>query len=293
MSLPRQIIPGATHFVTRTTTQREFLLKPSEFVNQVFLYCLAVAAERTGVIVHAVCVMSNHYHAVLTDPLGKLPEFYGWLHEFVGKCLNIHYDREGNFWSTDETSVVRLVDHDAVLRKLAYTITNPVTAGLVSHHTQWPGVVLYKPGRITVERPKIFFRECGPTPARATLELVAAPIGVDAAHVTNIVEHKVTAREATKRAEMHARGQRFLGRARVLAQRHTQRPASYRRKRGLSPRIATRNKWARIEAMQRCKVFVAQYREAWKAWAAGVRDVVFPVGTYLMAQRFDVAVADT
>ena len=274
-------------------TQRQFLLKPSAFVNQVFLYCLAVAAERTGVIVHAVCAMSNHYHALVTDPFGRLPEFYGWLHEFVGKCLNTHYGRGENLWSTDATSCVRLVDHDAVLDKLAYTITNPVTAGLVSHHTQWPGLLLYKPGAATVERPKVFFREHGPTPARATLALVAAPIGVDAPHVTDVVTRVVTAREAKKRAEMHARGQRFLGRAGVLAQRHTSRPASFRHRRGISPRIATRNKWARIEALQRCKAFVVQYREAWRRWVAGTRDVIFPVGTYLIARRFDVAIADT
>ena len=291
--MPRQIIPGATYMLTRATTQREFLLKPSAFVNQVFLYCLAVAAERTGVVVHAVCVMSNHYHALLTDPLGKLPEFYGWLHEFVGKCLNAHYGRWENFWSTEATSCVRLVDDDAVLDKLAYTITNPVTAELVSHHAQWPGVLLYKPGHITIERPRGFFRECGPTPARVALELVAAPIGVDGAHVTQVVDRVVTARETKKRAEMHAKGHRFLGRAGVLAQRRTTRPVSYRRKRGISPRIATRNKWARIEALQRCKSFVAEYREAWRRWSAGARDVVFPSGTYLMARRFDVAIADT
>jgi hypothetical protein len=57
--------------------------------HQVFLCCLAVAAERWGVIVHAVCMLSNHYRAVVTDPFGRLPEFYGWLHEFVGKALNL------------------------------------------------------------------------------------------------------------------------------------------------------------------------------------------------------------
>jgi len=61
MSRPRQIVPGATVFVTRRCTQRQFLLKPSRLVNQVFLYCLAYAAARHGILVHAFIVMSNHF----------------------------------------------------------------------------------------------------------------------------------------------------------------------------------------------------------------------------------------
>jgi hypothetical protein len=57
--------------------------------------------------------------------------------------------------------------------------------------------------------------------------------------------------------------------------------------------VASRNKWARLEALQRCKQFATDYREAWRRWCAGVRDIVFPAGTYLMARRFDVAVAET
>lgn len=62
--------------------------------------------------------------------------------------------------------------------------------------------------------------------------------------------------------------------------------------RKLSPRVACRNKWACIEALQRCKQFVEDYRDTWCRWCAGARDVLFPAGTYLMARRFDVAVAE-
>ena len=50
---------------------------------------------------------------------------------------------------------------------------------------------------------------------------------------------------------------------------------------------------ARVEALQRCKLFVADYRDALRRWCAGARDAVFPAGTYLMAWRFDVAIAET
>ena len=89
--LPRQILPGSTYLVTRRCTKRQFLLKPSKRTNRVFLYCLAHACEVTGVQVHAVTVMSNHYHAVVTDPEGRLPKFAELLNKYVAKCQNAGY----------------------------------------------------------------------------------------------------------------------------------------------------------------------------------------------------------
>ncbi|MBK6848690.1 MAG: hypothetical protein IPG96_14555 [Proteobacteria bacterium] len=62
MSLPRPVIAGETLLVTRRCVQRQFLLRPSATVNGIIGYCLAVAAERYGVRVHAFCVLSNHLH---------------------------------------------------------------------------------------------------------------------------------------------------------------------------------------------------------------------------------------
>ncbi len=65
---PRQILPGTAYLVTRRSAQREFLLKPTELTTAIFKYVLAVAAQRSGVRLHAACVLSSHYHLVLTDP---------------------------------------------------------------------------------------------------------------------------------------------------------------------------------------------------------------------------------
>ena len=54
--------------VTRRCTQRTFLLRPDEVTNQVFLYCLAYAAQKTGVQVLYAMVMSNHHHAIVHPP---------------------------------------------------------------------------------------------------------------------------------------------------------------------------------------------------------------------------------
>jgi putative transposase len=291
MSLPRQIIPGSTCMVTRRCANRQFFLKPSEIVEQIFLYCLAVAAARTGVLIHAVNVMSNHYHLIATDPFGRMPEFYGWVHEFVGRALNAHYGRWENFWSTAATSCLRLIDDDAILDKIVYTLANPVQAGLVSDGNDWPGIRLYEPTRREIKRPA-FFRSNGPLPETVIFELTPPPLMTTANHsVFDRIREALSIREAQLREGMMRAGRRFLGKDAVCAQRITGRPAGDEPRRGLSPRIACRDKWRRIEALVRGKQFVPDYRDARRRWNAGARDVLFPHGTYLMVRRHGVAVA--
>jgi REP-associated tyrosine transposase len=41
-------------------------------------------------------VMSNHWHVALTDPHGRIPEFAGWVHKNVAKCVNAGIGRWEN-----------------------------------------------------------------------------------------------------------------------------------------------------------------------------------------------------
>jgi putative transposase len=291
MSAPRQIIPGATYMISRRCSQRQFLLKPSAYVTQVFLYCLAVAAERTGMLIHAVTVMSNHYHLVATDPEGRLPEFCAWLHEFVAKALNAHYGRWENFWAPEPTSYVRLLGAADVLAKTIYTLANPVAAGLVARGNDWPGIRIFSPGRRRIRRPAGFFRWNGPTPEVATLNIVAPPIGLSSDEAYRRVRDEVERHEADLRRQRASAGLGFLGVAGVRAQETTDVPTAPEPRRELSPTIACRNKWQRIEALHRCKEFVRRYREALRAWTSSLATVLFPPGTYQMARRYAVPIA--
>ncbi len=70
MTAPRQIRKNVTYLITRRCFSRMFLLRPSAVVTSVFEYVLAVKAKQYGIQLHAYCVLSNHWHCVLTDPLG-------------------------------------------------------------------------------------------------------------------------------------------------------------------------------------------------------------------------------
>jgi len=297
VTAPRRIVKDTTYLVTRRCSQREFLLKPSVLTNLVFRYVLAVAAARYGVLVHAVCVMSNHFHLVVTDRRANLPAFSQFLDGVVAKALNALYGRWENFWAPCSYSAVALVSPEDIVEKVAYTLANPASAGLVEHGRQWPGVwsdprSIGRPGE-RVERPGHYFAKDGSMPEDETL-VFSVPPGFESAEAFEAqVITRVNELEKQAAAERKARGVAVLGARRVLKQRHTDRPALGEPRRALNPRIAGRDKWKRIEALGRMVSFLAHHRDALVKYCRGEQDVVFPLGTYLMRVRFGVPCASS
>ncbi|HEY3359058.1 MAG TPA: hypothetical protein VGQ83_37755 [Polyangia bacterium] len=286
--LPRQILPGATYLISRRCTQRQFLLRPTATTTDILTYCLAVAAVRCGIRVHAVCAMGNHYHAIVTDPDARLPEFLAYFNKHAAKAINASLGRWENLWASEAPSCVRLLDADDVLEKMRYLVCNAVVAGLVKRAKRWPGLLRYLPRHSTrALRPQVFFREDGPMPTVVELELTLPP-ALAALGVTEVEARLSTAvrdtedRIARERADA---GRPFLGEEAVLAQQPTDWPNSREPRRVLSPQVAGRSKWHRIEALQRLKSFVADYRDAWTRWRAGEGSVVFPFGTYALRRH--------
>src|SRR5512141_3450550 len=131
MTAPRQILTGTTYLVTRRCFQRQFLLRPCATTNDIFLYVLAVAARRFGIAVHAFCVMSNHFHLVVTDPYARLPAFEQYLDSLVARAVNASLGRWESFWAPSSYSAVALATPEDIVDKAAYVLANPVAAGLV------------------------------------------------------------------------------------------------------------------------------------------------------------------
>ena len=295
MTAPRQVLPGVTYFITRRCFDRRFLLRPSPLVNAVFEYVLASKAKEYGILLHAYCVLSNHCHCVLTDPRGRLPEFQRDLGSTVARALNAAHGRWEYFWAPGSYSAVALQTAEDVLDKMAYTLANPVAAGLVRHGSEWPGL-WSAPKRIgagprEVKRPDHYFREEGRSPRTASLELVCPEGFGSVEELRRRLTEALTEREDRAARELAEAGRSFMGARRVLAQNPFARPAPDEPRRGLRPRIASRDKWRRIEAIGRLRTFLAEYREAWRAFKAGARAVVFPEGTYWMRVACGVACA--
>ncbi len=100
-----------------------------------------------------------------------------------------------------------------------------------------------------------------------------------------MVLERVSVGEETAAADRHRTGATVFGRKNVLAQKWSDRPDSREPRRQLSPRVAARSKWSRIQALLRNRAFRDAYAAARASFAAGIRDVVFPAGTYWL-RRF-------
>jgi REP element-mobilizing transposase RayT len=287
MSFPRKVIAGATYLVTRRCAQREFLLRPSEATNQVFQFLLAVMANRHKIILHGYCVLSNHVHLLVTDPEARLPDFQRDLNSLVARSLNVKLGRREGFWASGcSYSAVTLLSSTDVLEKAVYVLANPVEAGLVQAGREWPGSWSSPDqiggDRITLHRPKFFFRSKGPLPETAELVLKPPPGFVSLAAFRDTLVKALAAREEEIRTKRAAEGRGFLGARKVLAQKPTSRPSAQEAKGALNPRIAGRDKWKRIEALLGLVEFRRAYRAAFARLRQGERDVVFPRGTYLL-----------
>ena len=226
MTMPRPIHKNTSYLLTRRCTQRQFLLVPRVVTTQIFTYVLALAAEKTGVLVHAVAVLSNHWHTTLSDPEGRMPEFMAYVHKYVAKAVNVSLDRCENLWATEQPSLVRLEDDDSMWEKMIYTLLNPVAAGLVRDPSQWPGLWGYR-GEITVTRPEVYFREDGNMPEKATLRFTPPPVADAYASVEafyTAFEADLERRRRALVAEMAAEGRGFMGPEAVLRQDVYDRP---------------------------------------------------------------------
>ena len=172
MSLPRRLVPGQTHTVTRRTARRAALLRPSPKVNQILLYCLGVAQHNNpGATLFTLVAMANHLHLTVVDEPAEageagpdappersaLPGFFRDLHSLAARGLNAHYGRAESLWSNPGSyDNVEVHQREALERQIVYQMANPVQAGLVERPGDWPGVSFLPEDfgtSIVVERP--------------------------------------------------------------------------------------------------------------------------------------------
>jgi REP element-mobilizing transposase RayT len=283
--------------ITRRCTQRQFLMRPDRETNNAFIYCLAIAAERYRIRVLFTAALSNHHHTGIEDPEGNYPAFLEHFHKLFAKCQNALRGRWENFWSSEQTSVVRLVDPGDVVDKMVYALTNPVKDKLVEKAHHWPGVssldALMHGKTLVASRPRHFFRDEGGMPDVVSLSISRPTAFKDLSQkeFAAMVDLRIRAIEESTADQRRLTGVRVVGRRAVLAQNWSARPMSREPRRQLDPRVAARSKWSRIEALLRDRAFRDAYIAARDSFVAGVRDAVFPAGTYWLRRFVQAACA--
>lgn len=285
---PRCVLPGVTSLLTRRCSERRYLLLPDPTVKQIFEYLLGLLSKEYDIAIHAYVAMSNHYHLVVTDTNGRLPDFQRELNSMLARAINRHWGRTEAFWDRRSYSNVKLLEEQDVVAKMAYTLANPVRARLVNQANEWTGatsagVVFGQARQIT--RPENFFRKSMPKVAELVLTRPAGLKGLSDAQVFEQVQADVARREAEHR---------LLGKPatmnKVLRQKWWWSPTTSE-PRGQSQPTVAGCKWARIEALQRSKEWLTAYYDCLAQFVAGTRDVIFPPGTWQMCARLRCPVA--
>jgi hypothetical protein len=269
--------------LNRRCTQRQFLMRPDDEMNNAFLYCLIEAAQKFDIVLLLSMMMSNHAHTPFFDPKGFAVEFMHRFNTNLAKCVNAYRGRWENMWSSEPPCLVELVELDDLVNKLIYTATNPVKDGLVEKVHHWPGPktvnALLEGRTLKARRPAFLFRDDGPMPEKVETTLVIPAELGDHDEIVARVRAGITAVEDMCARLRALDNSSVLGRRRILRQSWRDCPTTHEPRRGLRPRVAARSKWARIETLRRNKAFQLAYRDARQGWLAG-DDVVFPAGTY-------------
>lgn len=137
-ALPRplrdQVEGGIYHLVSRGV--RKLPIFTDDRDRERFLWLLDVTAERYGWQIHAYCLMTNHFHLLVTTPdpnvsagmqylNGRYCQWFNWRHSFEGHVV------EKRFFSS-------LMKTDEQLLTVArYIVLNPVRAGMCRSAADW------------------------------------------------------------------------------------------------------------------------------------------------------------
>ncbi len=132
MGRPLRItFPGAYYHITARGNEQKDIFK-SRRDREKFLSYLESAVTRYGAIIHAYCLMDNHYHLLLETPVGNLPEVMRHINGAYTNYFNTKRKRAGHLFQGRYKAI--LIEADEYLKELSrYIHLNPVRVGIVEN----------------------------------------------------------------------------------------------------------------------------------------------------------------
>lgn len=127
--------PGALYHITsRGNAKQEIFLDEKDFVNFLNILCLVV--KRYNFILHAYCLMTNHYHLLIETPDGNLSKGMRQLNGLYTQKFNTRHNKVGHLLQGRYKAII--VDKDNYLLELCrYIVLNPLRARMVENLESW------------------------------------------------------------------------------------------------------------------------------------------------------------
>lgn len=111
------------HVMARGNERREVFRDEKD--RERFLETVAEAVERFGLLVHAYCLMPNHYHVIVETPRGNLSQAMAWLQTTYTVRFNRRHRRSGHLFQGRYKA--QLIEADGYAQELVrYIHLNPV-----------------------------------------------------------------------------------------------------------------------------------------------------------------------
>ena len=277
---PFPFLPGEYYLLTRDLSGRKHRLKPTELHCAIFLFLALRYANRCGIKIYALTLMSTHYHMVVCDPEGRLAEFVRDFHSRVAFFFNLLHERTGVYWEAgDRIGRCRLEDDDAILRKMLYTFLNPTQDGITPHAQQWPGILIspqHYGQKVTLECPD-FLVEQGYNYDAETyrFERPSCYSHLSDAQARADIFGRVRIQQ---QLIARKRNKPFLGVAKAMATPID--TVSPPHEPGINPKFATRDRDLMKATLAWYRAWCHEYEIARQQFLAGNRNVIWPAGTW-------------
>jgi REP-associated tyrosine transposase len=121
---------GAFYHVTSRGNERKNVFKSKRDREKFFEY-LESATQRYDAVIHAFCLMDNHYHLLIETPSGNLPQIMRHINGAYTTYFNVKRARFGHLFQGRYKAI--LVEIDEYAKELSrYIHLNPVRAKMVN-----------------------------------------------------------------------------------------------------------------------------------------------------------------
>lgn len=131
----RHVAAGALyHGMSRGVDGQRIYRMDDDFER--FIRLLLIVEKRFRWVIHAYCLMPNHYHLVVQTPLPNLPAGMKHLNGVYAQGFNRRHCRVGHLFQARYES--RVIEDEAYYQTLIrYVVANPVRAGLCEDARHW------------------------------------------------------------------------------------------------------------------------------------------------------------